>query len=96
MGKVTKTMVTAVRVTDFISAVENETRREDALRIKYQGKMPALLTQRTDLTPAVLKTFVRNGTFSIPPFRKTEISDVQIGEINAYLAERPRSMQAAR
>jgi hypothetical protein len=30
MGKATKTTVTAVSVTDFLSSVENETRREDA------------------------------------------------------------------
>jgi mono/diheme cytochrome c family protein len=58
----------------------------DALRIKYQGALPALLTQRTDLTPAVIKAFVRTGTWSMPPFRKTEISDAQIDEISAYIA----------
>ena len=57
----------------------------DALRIKYQGKLPALLEQRTDLTPALVRTFVRSGTWSMPPFRKTELSDAQIDEISAYL-----------
>ena len=63
----------------------------DALRIKYQGKLPALLTQRTDLTPAAIKAFVRNGTFSMPPFRKTELSDAQIDEISAYIAASARA-----
>ena len=58
----------------------------DALRIKYQGKLPALLEQRTDLTGPALKVFVRRGTWSMPPFRKTEISDADIDNIAAYLA----------
>jgi (+)-pinoresinol hydroxylase len=57
----------------------------DALRIKYQGKQPALLEQRKDLTPELIRTYVRKGTFSMPPFRKTEISDAQVDEISAYL-----------
>jgi mono/diheme cytochrome c family protein len=57
----------------------------DALRIKYQGKLPALLEQRTDLTAPALKVFVRRGTWSMPPFRKTEISDADIDNIAAYL-----------
>jgi mono/diheme cytochrome c family protein len=65
----------------------------DALRIKYQGKLPALLTERADLTPAIIKAFVRTGTWSMPPFRKTEISDAQIEEISAYIAS---TAQAAR
>jgi mono/diheme cytochrome c family protein len=59
----------------------------DALRIKYRGSIPALLEQRTDLPAATLKTFVRSGTFSMPPFRPTEITDEQIADIAAYLAE---------
>jgi len=58
----------------------------DALRIKYQGKQPALLEQRKDLTPELIRTYVRKGTFSMPPFRKSEISDAQVDEISAYLA----------
>ena len=62
----------------------------DALRIKYQGKQPALLEQRKDLTPELIRTYVRKGTFSMPPFRKTEISDAQIDEISAYIASTAR------
>jgi mono/diheme cytochrome c family protein len=58
----------------------------DALRIKYQGKLPAALEQRTDLTPTVIKTYVRRGTWSMPPFRKSELTDEQIDDISAYLA----------
>jgi mono/diheme cytochrome c family protein len=59
----------------------------DALRIKYQGKIPAALEQRSDLPAPILREFVRRGSWSMPPFRKTELSDAQIGSIAAYLAE---------
>lgn len=63
----------------------------DALRIKYKGRLPAALEQRTDLTPAVIKAYVRTGTWSMPPFRKTELSDAQIDEISAYIAATARA-----
>jgi mono/diheme cytochrome c family protein len=59
----------------------------DALRIKYGGALPALLEERSDLTADVLKVFVRRGTFSMPPFRPTEITDAEIEDVAAYLAE---------
>ena len=59
----------------------------DALRLKYKGTVPPLLERRTDLTAPVIKAFVRNGTFSMPPFRKTELTDAEIDDIAAYLAE---------
>jgi mono/diheme cytochrome c family protein len=62
----------------------------DALRIKYKGTLPALLEQRTDLTPQVIRTFVRRGTWSMPPLRKTEISDAQIDAVSAYIADTAR------
>jgi len=62
----------------------------DALRIKYKGQLPALLEQRTDLTPATIRTFVRRGTWSMPPFRKTEISDEEIDAVSAYIADSAR------
>ena len=58
----------------------------DALRIKYQGRVPAVLEQRTDLPEAVLRVFVRHGSWSMPAFRKTELSDADIANIAAYLA----------
>jgi mono/diheme cytochrome c family protein len=58
-----------------------------ALSIKYKGQLPALLEQRTDLTPAAIKTFVRKGTWSMPPFRKTEISDEEIAAVSVYFAD---------
>jgi mono/diheme cytochrome c family protein len=65
----------------------------EALTLKYRGTIPAALEQRTDLTAPTLKAFVRSGTFSMPPFRKTELTDAEIEDIAAYLAassKRPR------
>jgi mono/diheme cytochrome c family protein len=57
-----------------------------ALETKYQGKKPALLEQRTDLTREAVKAFVRNGIFVMPRSRKTEISDADLDAIADYLA----------
>jgi mono/diheme cytochrome c family protein len=57
-----------------------------ALADKYKGEKPALLEKRTDLTPAIVKIFVRNGITVMPFFRKTEISDADLDAIAAYLA----------
>jgi (+)-pinoresinol hydroxylase len=56
-----------------------------ALRAKYKGSEPALLADRTDLTPELIKTCVRNGISIMPIFRKTEISDADLDAIAAYL-----------
>jgi mono/diheme cytochrome c family protein len=56
-----------------------------ALQAKYKGAEPALLDKRTDLTPQLVKTFVRNGVSIMPFFRKTEISDADLDAIAAYL-----------
>ena len=58
----------------------------DALRIKYRGSLPAALEQRKDLTPEAIKVFVRRGSWSMPPFRKSELSDRDIADIAAYIA----------
>lgn len=59
----------------------------DALRIKYQGALPPALEDRTDLNSAVISNYVRMGSWSMPPFRKTELSDQEIEDIAAYFAE---------
>ena len=64
----------------------------DALRIKYKGKVPALLEERTDLTAKVLRVFVRRGSFSMPPFRPTELTDAEIEDIAAYLAKSSKTV----
>jgi len=56
-----------------------------ALQAKYKGAEPALLDQRTDLTPELIKTYVRNGISVMPFFRKTEISDADLDLIALYL-----------
>lgn len=60
-----------------------------ALQEKYKGDPPALLEDRTDLTPETVAYFVRNGISVMPFYRKTEISDAELQEISAYLT-RPR------
>ncbi|MEN9705629.1 MAG: Cytochrome c6 [Pseudomonadota bacterium] len=57
----------------------------DALRIKYRGALPAAIEQRKDLTPEAIKVYVRRGTWSMPPFRKTELSDGDIADIAAWI-----------
>ena len=60
-----------------------------ALQLKYKGALPALLEARTDLTFDILKTYLRHGSWSMPPFRKTELTDAEIQDIAAYLATAP-------
>ena len=57
----------------------------DALRVKYRGALPALLTERIDMSPDLVKTYVRQGITVMPFFRKTEIDDGELGAIVAYL-----------
>lgn len=57
-----------------------------ALRVKYDGKIPALLTERTDLTSEFVAYFVRQGVSVMAPYRKTEISDEQLAALGAYLS----------
>jgi (+)-pinoresinol hydroxylase len=56
-----------------------------ALEAKYKDALPALLDKRTDLTPQLIKMYVRNGITVMPNFRKTEISDLELDRIVAYL-----------
>jgi (+)-pinoresinol hydroxylase len=52
-----------------------------------RGEKPAVLEERRDLTPAMIKTFVRHGVLFMPTFRKTEISDADLDAITAYLTK---------
>ena len=56
-----------------------------ALTVKYQGRVPAVLSDRTDLGPAYIKSVVRKGLFGMPISRKTEISDADLEDVVAYL-----------
>lgn len=60
-----------------------------ALQAIYNGRKPAALEQRTDLTPAYIKIMVRTGRNVMPATRKTEISDRQLDALAAYLARSP-------
>lgn len=57
-----------------------------ALAAKYKGTKPAFLDQRTDLSPGVVKYFVRNGVSVMPFFRKTMVSDADLDALAAYLS----------
>ncbi len=57
-----------------------------SLQVKYGGKLPALLEQRTDLKPELIRFYVRNGFAMMPRFRKTELSDAQVEAIARYLS----------
>jgi len=56
-----------------------------ALAVKYKGKKPAVLEQRTDLAPAMIKSVVRHGLYGMPITRKTEVSDAELEDVVAYL-----------
>ena len=57
-----------------------------ALERKYQGQVPAILEQRTDLNQDYVEQVVREGISFMPNFRKTEISDAELALLAAYLA----------
>ncbi len=58
----------------------------EALTVKYKGIKPGLLEERTDLSPEIVKYFVRHGVSVMAFFRKTEISDSELDAIAAYLS----------
>ncbi|MEY4849535.1 MAG: putative p-cresol methylhydroxylase subunit [Pseudomonadota bacterium] len=68
----------------------------ESLQRKYRGEIPALLRQRTDLSPELVATFVRAGVKSMPSFRKTEISDSELEALGRYLSARNKPMPGGR
>ena len=58
-----------------------------ALAALYHGAKPAPLEERTDLSPALVRQYVRHGVSVMPFFRKTEISDTELDALGAYLAK---------
>ena len=60
-----------------------------ALQRRYQGTLPAILEQRSDLPPEYVMLAVRHGVSFMPSFRKTEISDADLLLVANYLAKRP-------
>jgi len=60
-----------------------------ALELRYKGQKPALLEERTDLTPEAVAVFVRHGGGGfMPAFRPTEVSDEDLKALGAYLARK--------
>jgi len=62
-----------------------------SLELKYNGKTPAVLLDRTDLTPQVVATFVRQGVLLMAPFRKTEINDAELTALSTFVAKNSRN-----
>jgi mono/diheme cytochrome c family protein len=50
-----------------------------------RGKQFAVLEKRTDLQPEYVSFVVRNGLLEMPPFRPTEIDDVELRQLADYL-----------
>ena len=59
-----------------------------ALEAKYHGAKPALLEQRTDLTPELIRFYVRHGSGVMPFMRKTELGDADLDALVAYLTRK--------
>jgi mono/diheme cytochrome c family protein len=60
----------------------------ESLQVKYGGKIPALLLDRTDLSPQAVAVFVRQGVLSMPPFRKTEVTDAELAAVSTFVAQK--------
>lgn len=60
----------------------------EALEARYKGQKPAVLEDRSDLTPEFVSFYVRTGSGIMPFFRKTEVSDSELKAIGAYLSRR--------
>jgi len=56
-----------------------------ALEALYGYARPGALEQRNDLTDSTVRRAVRQGAFSMPFFRKTEISDADLDALAQYL-----------
>ena len=55
------------------------------LQARYQGALPALLTERTNLTPEYIRAVVRNWTNGMAAFRPSEITDAELEALIAFL-----------
>ena len=54
--------------------------------MKYDGKVPAAILDRKDLSAEAVSLFVRQGVLSMPPFRKTEITDAELAALSAFVS----------
>jgi mono/diheme cytochrome c family protein len=62
-----------------------------SLQLKYGGKTPAVLIERSDLSPQAVSLFVRQGVLMMAPFRKTEISDAELTALAAFVTKNFKS-----
>jgi mono/diheme cytochrome c family protein len=58
----------------------------DALKAKYRGLLPELLTERKDLSPAFIREVVRRGISTMPFYRKTELTDADLEALVGFLS----------
>jgi (+)-pinoresinol hydroxylase len=57
------------------------------LQQRYKDAKPAMLEDRIDLTPALIRAVVRQGLPIMPPVRKTEVTDADLNAVIAYLTQ---------
>jgi mono/diheme cytochrome c family protein len=57
-----------------------------SLQTKYKDQKPAVLLERTDLTPEFVAFSIRQGVMSMPPFRKTEVTDEEMAAVAVWIA----------
>lgn len=50
------------------------------------GQDKALIGKRRDLTPAYVTAVIRNGVGSMPPYRRSEITDEELQSLAAWLS----------
>jgi (+)-pinoresinol hydroxylase len=62
-----------------------------ALERRYKGEVPAILDKRAGMPADFIKYTVRHGMLSMPPFRKTEISDAELAVLATYLSSVDRT-----
>ncbi len=59
------------------------------LELRYKGKLPAALEERTDLTADRVAVVVRHGGGGfMPPLRPTELNNEDLKAVAAYLSRR--------
>lgn len=55
------------------------------LQLRYQGAVPGVLAERTNLTPEYIRAVVRTATPGMTPIRITEVSEQDLEAVIAYL-----------
>lgn len=59
-----------------------------------RGEDMAVIMQRKDLTPAYIKFVVRDGLLEMPPFRPTDINDVELTNLATYIVDSAQAYQS--